>query len=136
VTDTAGVSEGVVRTPGLRVSALGALGLGALCVLVWVAGLLALFANLDTDESGMVATVAVLVIVVLAALSTIPARSAGSVVAGVGAVLYGGIWTYLRVGFDRMMPDAILTILTILFFVAPLVTGVAAVVVGARRLKG
>jgi len=73
--------------------------------------------------------------VVLAAASTIPARSAGTVVAVTSAVIYSGVWAYLRVGFDRMMPDAVLLVLTAVFFIAPLLTGVTVLLMGARRLR-
>jgi len=135
VDEAGGVSEGDGRGSAERRLALASVGLGALCIVAWVAGLAALYAGLDTDESGLAATVALLVIVVLAAASTIPARSAGTVVAVTSAVIYSGVWAYLRVGFDRMMPDAVLLVLTAVFFIAPLVTGVTVALVGARRLR-
>ena len=71
----------------------------------------------------------------LAAVSTVPARSVGSAIAIVSAVLYGGVWTYFRFSFDYLMPDAMLYALTAVFFLAPLVTGVTALVVGLRARK-
>jgi len=147
VTESTGVAEGVapaeVVAPKQEVApapkrsrdAIAALALGGMCLLLWLGGLVALFAGLDTDESSVVATIVLLVFVTLAAIATIPARSAGTVVACVCAIVYGGIWTYLRVGFDKMMPDALAMVITLVFFVAPLVTGLSAVMVGMRRPK-
>lgn len=135
MSEDAGTSR--IDTQGLtaRWLPLGALIMGVLCTFGWVALLAGLFMGLDTDENGLAVTAALVVTVILAAILTIPARSAGTVVAVIGALLYAGIWAYLRVGFDRMMPDAVLFVLTGIFFVAPLVTGLAALTVGARRLK-
>jgi len=147
VTESTGVAEGVAPAevvalkqevapaPKRSRDAIAALALGGMCLLLWLGGLVALFAGLDTDESSVVATIVLLVFVTLAAIATIPARSAGTVVACVCAIVYGGIWTYLRVGFDKMMPDALAMVITLVFFVAPLVTGLSAVMVGMRRPK-
>lgn len=113
-------------------TSLGALALGVAAVLMWVGGVVALFMNLDTDENGLAATAALLVIVVLAAVLTIPAKSGGSAFALIAAGVYAGLWLYLRVGFHRMMPDALLMVLTLLFYMAPLVTGITAIVVGGK----
>lgn len=133
--DTHAAPPAPPRSGFARLSAAAALAFGVLSVLAWVGGLVALFANMDTDETGLAATVVLLALVVLSAIATIPAKSPGTVVAVLGALLYGGLWTYLRFGFDRMMPDAILTVITVLFFITPLVTGITASVVGARRIK-
>ncbi len=50
-------------------------------------------------------------------------------------MLYGGVWTYFRFSFDYLMPDAMLYALTAVFFLAPLVTGVTALVVGLRARR-
>ncbi len=108
---------------------------GALCTLGWVALMIGLFAGVDMEDSALGFTIALLVVVVLAALSTVPARSVGSAIAIVSAVLYGGVWTYFRFSFDYLMPDAMLYALTAVFFLAPLVTGVTALIVGLRARK-
>ena len=105
---------------------------GTLCTLGWVALMIGLFAGVDMEDSALGFTIALLAVVVLAALSTVPARSAGSAIAIVSAVLYGGVWTYFRFSFDYLMPDAMLYALTAVFFLAPLVTGVTALLVGLR----
>jgi len=149
VTESTGVAEGVapaeVTAPAAQVVApvaptrnmasIAALVLGGMCLLLWLGGFVAPFAGLDTDESSIVATIVLLVVMVLAAVATVPARSVGTVIACAGAIIYGGIWTYLRVGFDKMMPDALAMVITLVFFVAPLVTGVAALTVGMRRRR-
>ena len=108
---------------------------GALCTVGWVALMIGLFAGVDMEESALGFTIALLVVVVLAAVSTVLARSVGSAIAIVSAVLYGGVWTYFRFSFDYLMPDAMLYALTAVFFLAPLVTGVTTLIVGLRARK-
>lgn len=122
-----GSQESIVRW-----TSLGALALGVAAVLMWIGGVVALFMNLDTDENGLAATAALLVIVVLAAALTLPAKSGGSTFALISAGVYAGLWVYLRVGFHRMMPDALLMVLTLLFYLAPLITGITAIAVGRK----
>ena len=105
---------------------------GALCTVGWLALMLGLFAGVDMENSAVGFTIALLAVVVLAALSTIPARSVGTAVAVVSALLYGGVWTYFRFSFDYLMPDAMLYALTAIFFLAPLVNGLVALVTGLR----
>jgi len=97
--------------------------------------MIGLFAGMDVEDSALGLTIGLLVATVLAALSTLPARSAGTVVAVIGGVLYAAVWTYLRIGFDPLMPDSVLFALTGIFFIAPLLTGVTALVMGLRRLR-
>ncbi len=106
--------------------------MGVAAVLAWGVGLVGLFMNMDTDENGLVATAALLVIVLLAGLFTIPLKTGGSVFALISAVIYAALWAYLRFSFHRMMPDAILLVITGLFFIAPLITGITAIVVGSK----
>jgi len=133
--DVTATPEIARRSALARLTALLPLVFGALCTLGWIALMIGLFAGMDVEDSALGLTIGLLVAVVLAALSTIPARSAGTVVAVIGALLYSGVWTYLRIGFDPLMPDAMLYALTGIFFVAPLVTGVTALVVGVRRVR-
>ncbi len=133
--ETGGVPEERTRDSVALMWGFAALGLGLLCIALWVAGLIALYGGHDTDENALAATIALLVVVILAAASTIPSRSSGMVVALIGAATYAGVWVYLRIGFDRMMPDAMLAVLTAVFFVSPLITGLTVSVVGIRRLR-
>lgn len=106
---------------------------GVVSVLGWLTLVAALFAGMDPEDSAVAFTVALLVAVVVTALSTVPARSAGTVVAVVSALLYVAVWAYLRFAFDSTMPDAVLYVLTAVFYLAPLVTAITAIVVGVRR---
>jgi len=126
-----------IRRPSAPVSAKWLLPTicGALCTAGWVALMIGLFAGVDMEESALGFTIALLVVVVLAAVSTVAARSAGSVVAVVAAVLYAGVWTYFRFSFDYLMPDALLYTLTAVFFLAPLVTGATALAIGLRARR-
>lgn len=113
-------------------TSLGALATGVATILMWVVGLVGLFMNMDTDENGLAATAALLVIVVIAALLAVPAKTGGSALALISAGIYAALWVYLRIGFHRMMPDALLLVITVLFYLAPLVTGITAIAVGSK----
>ena len=124
----------VTRSGGSIVqwTSLGALAMGVAAVLMWIGGVVALFMNMDTDENGLAATAVLLVIVVIAAVLTIPAKTGGTALALISAGIYAALWVYLRIGFHRTMPDALLMVITVLFYLAPLVTGITAIIVGSK----
>jgi len=135
MTEAAGAPE--AERPSALGRVLRALPLlcGILCTLAWVALIVGLFAGMDITDSGIALTVGLLVITALTAVATVPARSKGTIVAIVGAVLYAAMWAYLRFAFDTTMPDVLLYLITAVFFLSPLLTGVTASVVGVRALR-
>ena len=135
MTEVVGAPEKEQHSASGRVLAILPLACGVLCTLGWVALMVGLFAGMDITESGVALTVALLVITVVTALSTVPLRSTGRIVAIIAAVLYAAVWTYFRYAFDTTMPDGLLYLLTAVFFLTPLVTGVTAIVVGVRARK-
>jgi hypothetical protein len=118
-----------------RLLALVPLVFGALCTLGWLGLLIGLFAGMNVEDTALGLTIALLVLVTLAGLSTLCVRCTGTIVAIVSAVLFAGVWTYLRIGFDPLMPDVMLLTLTAIFFLTPLVTGVTALAVGVRARR-
>jgi len=135
MTEDVGAPEKEKRSASGRALSMLPLACGVICTLGWVALIIGLFAGMDITDSAIALTVALLVVTALAAISTVPARSAGTVVAVVAAGLYAAVWAYFRFAFDTTMPDALLYLLTAVFFLTPLVAGVTAIVVGARSRK-
>lgn len=112
---------------------------GVLCIIAWLGLLAGLFSGWNADdETSLVAAVILLGVTIIAALSSLPARRRATVVACAAAAVHGAVFTYLRVGFDRMMPDVVLYVLTALYYLSPLVAGVAGIVawVGVRSGEG
>ncbi len=110
---------------------------GALCVIVWLGLLVGLFAGWNADdEASLIAAVVLLAVTIVAALSSLPARRRATVVACTAAVVHGAVFTYLRVGFDRTMPDVVLYVLTALYYLSSLVAGVAGIVAWAGVRSG
>jgi hypothetical protein len=109
------------------------LGLGVTCVVAWGALLALLFGGLDPDdEAAVVMGAGLLFVVLLAAAASLLSPSRSKRVAVVAAVLYAVVFGYFRISFHRMMPDALLYLLVAVFYGAPLVAGLAAVVAGLR----
>lgn len=108
-------------------------GVGAVCIAAWLGLVGSLFAGVGLDEeSGLFVTAVLLAMTALSAAVAWLSRSRARIVATVAALLYAAVFAYLRFGFDRMMPDAILYLLTAVFYLSPLVAGISTVVAGRR----
>lgn len=125
--------NGVPRGKPLMLARIIPTGVGAACVAAWLALVAGLFAGIGVDEeSGLFVTALLLGVTVLTAAVAWLSSSRARVVASAAATLYVAVFVYLRFGFDRMMPDAVLYLITAAFYLSPLVAGIAAIVAGRR----
>ncbi|MDZ4168065.1 MAG: hypothetical protein U1E26_00220 [Coriobacteriia bacterium] len=109
------------------------LGVGVVCVVAWAGLVAGLFGGMTIDDdSGLFLTAGLLGLTTLSAAAAMLSTSRVRFIALGGAIAYAAVFAYLRLAFDRMMPDAVLYAITAVFFVAPAVTGVATVLAAKR----
>lgn len=129
-------SSDLTRHPPAWVATALPLGVGVVCVVAWLGLLAGLFSGMAIDDdSGLVLTWGLLGITVLSAITAMLSASRARFVALGGAIAYVVVFAYLRLAFDRMMPDAVLYAITAVFFAAPAVTGIATILAAKRSRR-
>lgn len=108
------------------------LAAGGLCVIAWAALIVVLVTGADIADSALTASIVLLALTLLAGAATLLSRSTIRWVAVGAALLHAAIFAYLRLGFDRMMPDAVLWAITIAYYLTPVASGLGAIIAGVR----